>query len=44
MKIYVIWLIGGIAWNFSIQEAAPIEVVVAILLSFLTIGLKKIIN
>tara|TARA_B100000767_G_scaffold163440_1_gene153322 strand:- start:544 stop:681 length:138 start_codon:yes stop_codon:yes gene_type:complete len=43
MKIYIIWLISVIAWNFGVPEAAPIEdVVVAIFLSFLSIGLKKI--
>ena len=42
MKIYVIWLIGVIAWNFGVPGAAPIEdVMVAILLSFLSIVLKK---
>ena len=45
MKIYLIWLIGVITWNFAVPNAAPIEdVVVAILLSFLSIGLKKIIK
>ena len=45
MKIYIIWLIGVIAWNFGVPKAAPIEdVIVAILLSFLSIGLKKIIK
>tara|TARA_B110000444_G_C18376469_1_gene382833 strand:- start:346 stop:483 length:138 start_codon:yes stop_codon:yes gene_type:complete len=45
MIIYLIWLIGVIAWNFGIPEAAPMEdVVVAILLSFLSISLKKIIE
>ena len=45
MKIYLIWLIGVIAWNFGFPNAAPIEdVIVAILLSFLTIALKKIIK
>ena len=45
MIIYLIWLIGVIAWNFGIPEAAPMEdVVVAILLSFLSISLKKIIK
>ena len=44
MKIYLIWLIGVIAWNFGIPDAKPIEdVVVAILLSFLNIGLKKLL-
>ena len=42
MKIYFIWLIGVVAWNFGLPKAQPIEdVIVAILLSFLTIGLKK---
>ena len=42
MKIYIIWLIGVIAWNFGVRDAAPIEdVLVAILLSFVSIGLKK---
>ena len=45
MKIYLIWLIGVIAWNFGVPGAEPIEdVIVAILLSFLSIGLKKIIK
>ena len=42
MKVYIIWLIGVIAWNFGVPGAAPIEdVMVAILLSFLSILLKK---
>jgi len=42
MKIYIIWLIGVILWNFGFPDATPIEdVVVAILLSFLSMGLKK---
>ena len=42
MKIYIIWLIGVIAWNFGVPEASPIaDVMVAIILSFLSIGLKK---
>ena len=45
MKIYLFWLIGVITWNFALPSAAPIEdVIVAILLSFLSIGLKKIIK
>jgi hypothetical protein len=45
MKIYVIWLIGIISWNFGVPEATPMEdVIVAILMSFLSIGLKKIIK
>jgi hypothetical protein len=43
MKVYIIWLIGVILWNFVVPNAAPIEVViVAVLLSFLSIGLKKV--
>ncbi len=42
MKIYIIWLIGVILWNFGFPNALPLEdVIVAILLSFLSIGLKK---
>ena len=42
MKIYIIWLIGVVIWNFGFPNAQPIEdVVVAILLSFLSIGLKR---
>ena len=42
MKIYIIWLIGVIIWNFGFPNATPIEdVIIAILLSFLSIGLKK---
>jgi hypothetical protein len=44
MKIYLIWLIGVIAWNFGVPDATPIaDVIVAICLSFLSNGLKKII-
>jgi hypothetical protein len=42
MKIYIIWLIGVIIWNFGVPKATPIEdVLVAMLLSFLSFGLKK---
>ncbi len=42
MKIYIIWLIGVILWNFGFPEAIPIaDVVAAVLLSFLSISLKK---
>ena len=42
MKIYLIWLVGVIAWNYGIPQATPFEdVLVAIALSFLSIGLKK---
>ncbi len=42
MKIYIIWLVGVVLWNFGFPKATPLEdVIVAVLLSFLTIGLKK---
>ena len=45
MKIYVIWLIGVIAWNFGFPSAPPIaDVIIAILLSFVSLGLKKLIK
>jgi hypothetical protein len=45
MKIYLIWIIAIIVWNFGVPDATPIEdVIIAIVLSFLSIGLKKIIK
>jgi len=42
MKIYIIWLIGVILWNFGYPAASPAEdVIVAIILSFVSMGLKK---
>ena len=42
MKIYIIWLIGVMLWNFGYPEAAPIlDVLAAIILSLLSFGLKK---
>jgi hypothetical protein len=42
MKIYIIWLIGVITWNFGVPTASPIEDVgIAILLSLLSMELKK---
>ena len=42
MKVYIIWLIGVIFWNFGYPLAKPIEdVLAAIILSFISIGLKK---
>ena len=44
MKIYIIWLIGVVAWNFGVPQATPLEdVLVAIVLSFASMGLKKYI-
>ena len=42
MKIYIIWLIGVVIWNFGYPTATPIEdVLAAVILSFISIGLKK---
>mgnify|MGYP004382830927 CR=1 len=42
MKIYIIWLIGVILWNFGYPEAKPFEdVLAAIILSFVSMFLKK---
>ncbi len=43
MNIYIVWLIGVIIWNFGFPNASPLEdVIAAIVLSFLSLGLKKI--
>ena len=45
MNIYLIWVIGGVIWHFGVPTASPIEdVIVAVLLSFVTVGLKKYIK
>tara|TARA_A100001011_G_C14130203_1_gene765092 strand:+ start:234 stop:374 length:141 start_codon:yes stop_codon:yes gene_type:complete len=42
MKVYAIWLIFVILWNFGFPNAIPIaDVIAAILLSFLSMSLKK---
>ena len=42
MKVYIIWLVGVVLWNYGYPMAKPVEdVVAAILLSFISIGLKK---
>ena len=42
MKIYLIWLVGVIVWNYGVPQATPLEdVLAAIALSFLSITLKK---
>ena len=42
MKVYAIWLIFVIIWNFGFPNAIPIaDVIAAILLSFLSMSLKK---
>ena len=45
MKIYLIWLISVILWNFGYPTATPIEdVVVAVLLSLLSYFVKLKVN
>ena len=42
MKVYVIWLIGVVLWNFGYPEASPLlDVIAAIVLSLMSMGLKK---
>ena len=42
MKIYIIWLFGVVLWNFGYPTATPIlDVLAAIVLSFISMGLKK---
>ena len=42
MKVFLIWVVGVIVWNYGVPQATPLEdVVVAIALSFLSMGLKK---
>ena len=42
MKVYIIWLIVVILWNFGYPTATPIlDVLAAIVLSFISMGLKK---
>ena len=42
MKIYIIWLISVVVWNFGVPNATPLEdVIVAIVLSFFSIIVKK---
>tara|TARA_B100000073_G_scaffold330771_1_gene319523 strand:- start:320 stop:460 length:141 start_codon:yes stop_codon:yes gene_type:complete len=45
MKVFIIWLIGVIIWNFGYPIASPLEdVVAAVILSFLSMYLKKFIK
>ena len=45
MKIYIIWLIGVVLWNFGYPSASPLEdVIAAVVLSFISIYLKKFIK
>ena len=43
-KVYIFWVILVIIWNFGVPQATPMEdVLVAIALSFVSMGLKKYI-
>jgi hypothetical protein len=45
MIVFIIWLIGVITWNFGVPNASPIEdVIIAIILSILSMSLKKFIK
>ena len=45
MKVFIIWLIGVILWNFGYPSASPFEdVIVAVVLSFISMYLKKFIK
>ena len=45
MKVYIIWLIGVILWNFGYTSADPIEdVIAAVLLSLISVYIKKFIK
>ena len=45
MKVFIIWLIGVVLWNFGYPAASPIEdVIAAVVLSFISLYLKKIIK
>ena len=42
MKVYLIWLVGVMLWNYGYPEAKPLlDVLAAIILSFMSTGLKK---
>ncbi len=42
MKIYLIWLVSVIIWNYGFPQATPLEdVLVAIILSLISVILKK---
>ncbi len=42
MKIFIIWIILVVAWNFGYPQASPLEdVVVAVILSLMSNVLKK---
>tara|TARA_B100001093_G_C25968170_1_gene652080 strand:- start:106 stop:285 length:180 start_codon:yes stop_codon:yes gene_type:complete len=45
MKVFIIWLVLVIAWNYGYPEASPLEdVIVAVVLSLASTLLKSIQN
>ncbi len=41
MKVYIIWLVGVVLWNYGFPKATPLQdVVVAVILSLLFIIIK----
>ena len=45
MKVFIIWLIGVILWNFGYPTASPLEdVVAAVILSFISSYIKKYVK
>jgi len=44
-RIYIIWLVGIIAWNYSFPDVSPLaDVMAAIALSIFSINLKRVIK
>ena len=42
MKVYIIWLLGVVLWNFGYPDASPLlDVIAAIVLSLMSMGLRK---
>tara|TARA_B100000073_G_C23655839_1_gene542448 strand:- start:898 stop:1038 length:141 start_codon:yes stop_codon:yes gene_type:complete len=45
MKVFIIWLIGVILWNFGYPSASPLEdVIAAVVLSLISKYLKNFIK
>tara|TARA_A100001388_G_scaffold173617_1_gene129810 strand:- start:272 stop:451 length:180 start_codon:yes stop_codon:yes gene_type:complete len=45
LKVYLIWFVGVVIWNFGFPNAKPIyDVLAAVLLSILSLQLNRIIK
>ncbi len=44
MKVYIIWFLGVVAWNFGFPNVPPIADVAAILLSFASYRLTELMD